>query len=215
MRKILLLVLVFTFVSNVSYSQGLGKIVDEQEIIRFPSNMLGVDIMFGEGGFGLGAFYRKKLSRTFTVFTDLSVSGTKDGEEVEYMTWWGEVIVPGKVNRILLVPMTVGLQYRLFANTLTDNLRPYVNFGVGPSLVFTMPFEKEFFSSVGHANTYVGVGGYIGFGANFGLSKSSLVGLNFRYYINHLFNGGVESLQYHTLNNMGGFYITLNVGTMY
>lgn len=89
------------------------------------------------------------------------------------------------------------------------------NAGVGPSLVITTPFEREFFNAFGYAKSKVTVGGYIGFGANFGLDKSSLVGINLRYYIVHFFDEGVESLQGKFRKDIGGVYLTINLGLMY
>jgi hypothetical protein len=47
------------------------------------------------------------------------------------------------------------------------------------------------------------------------LDKSSLVGINFRYYLVHFFDEGVESLHGRYRKNIGGFYLTLNFGVMY
>jgi len=126
-----------------------------------------------------------------------------------------QTITRGKKNRVFLIPFTAGVQYRLFRKIIHDNLRPYINAGVGPTIAVTTPYEREFFNSFGKAQAHYAVGGYAGFGANFGLDKSSLVGLNFRYYLIRFFDGGVESLQGRYQKTLGGFYITLNIGMMY
>jgi len=94
-------------------------------------------------------------------------------------------------------------------------LRPYINFGIGPSIVLTTPYKKEFFKSFTWAHAQYTFGGYVGFGANFGIDKSNLIGINLRYYIIHLFNNGVEILQDRYEKNLGGFFLTINLGTMY
>ncbi|MDX9923964.1 MAG: hypothetical protein RBS48_04310, partial [Ignavibacteriaceae bacterium] len=113
------------------------------------------------------------------------------------------------------ITFNICIQFRLFSESITDNLRPYVNFGVGPTLVVSTPYEKEFFSSFGKARGYLSAGGYVGFGANFGISKSNLIGINARYYYIHMFNEGVENINNRFRKDFGHFYITLNVGIMY
>jgi len=103
----------------------------------------------------------------------------------------------------------------LFAKELAENLRPYINAGIGPSLIIATPYSEEFFNAFSKAETKVAAGGYIGFGANFGLNKSSLLGLNFRYYIIKLFGDGVESLEGRPKDVIGGFFVTFNIGFMY
>ena len=73
----------------------------------------------------------------------------------------------------------------------------------------------EFFNSFGKAQAKYAVGGYIAFGGNFGLDKSSLVGINVRYYYSKLLSGGVESLEGKEKTEIHGFFITLNLGLMY
>ncbi len=196
-------------------SQGIGELAPEKPLEVFPDNTWGMDIMFGEAGFGLGGFYRKQLSMKWTVFADLSISEAKDDREFEYYDIFGQSFIIGKKNRVFAIPINLGLQYRLFENVIYDNLRPYINFGVGPTFVLTTPYEEEFFSAFSYAQTKTALGGYLGFGANFGLDKSSLIGLNFRYYYTHFFDEGVESLYGRYRKDIGSFFVTLNIGLMY
>lgn len=196
-------------------SQGIGEIAPEKPPIIFPDNTWGMDIMLGESGFGLGTFYRKQLSLKWTVFTDISFSETKDDREFEYIDFFGRTFTIGKKNRVFAIPLNVGLQYRIFEDVVYDNLRPYINFGMGPTFVLTTPYEREFFNAFGYTRTKTAIGGYIGLGANFGLDKSSLVGLNFRYYYTHFFDEGVESLNERYKRSFGSFFVTLNIGMMY
>lgn len=214
MRSFLILIL-FASAFGFTYAQKVGELAPEKPIETFPENSWGVDIMFGEGGFGLGTFFRKSLSSKITAFTDISFSETKDDREFEYIDYFGQSFTFGKKNRVFLVPLNFGVQYRLFENVITDNLRPYLNLGAGPTMVITTPYDREFFNSFGKARANYAVGGYVGFGANFGLSKDNLVGLNIRYYYVHLFNEGVESLFDKYRKNFSGIYLTINLGIMY
>jgi hypothetical protein len=87
--------------------------------------------------------------------------------------------------------------------------------GIGPNFIVSTPYEEEFFNSFGRASMKYAIGGYIGVGANFGLSKSNLVGLNVRYYYAEIFGEGVENLVNSYRSNISSLYVTLNIGIMY
>jgi len=196
--------------------QGIGELAPPKPLEVFPKSAWGMDIMFGDAGFGLGTFFRKQLNVKWTAFADLSFSETKDDREIEYYDYYEQKFVTlSKVNRIFQMPINVGVQYRLFENDLTDNLRPYLVAGVGPTILITTPYELEFFNSFGKAHAKLAAGGYIGLGANFGLDKSSLVGITFKYYYSKILSGGVESLKDRKKTEIQGFFITLNLGIMY
>jgi hypothetical protein len=214
--KKLLLTAILLIPALIVNAQEIGELAPEKEPEIFPDNALGLDIMFSDGGFGLGGFYRRQISHNLTGFIDLSISEVKEDNEFQYYDYFGNPIqISGKKNRIFLVPINFGLQYRLFENVIHDNLRPYINAGIGPSIAITTPYDREFFNAFGYARTKYAAGGYVGFGANFGLDKSSLVGLNFRYYIVHFFDEGIESIEGRFNKDVGGFYLTINLGLMY
>jgi hypothetical protein len=178
-------------------------------------NALGLDLLLSNSGFGLGAFYRRQYTDDLYGFGTFSISEVKDDREVEqYDIVTGETIVPGKINRFLLLPLIFGVQDRLFREDITDNFRPYITAAVGPTLVYSAPYNREFFNSLGHGQAHYTVGGYVGFGAFFGLDPSSLVGVSFRYYFVPL-KDQIESLEGQYMRQFGGFFITINVGTMY
>ncbi len=214
MKSLILIAILLIPFLNVN-AQGIGELAPEKPPMVFPNNAFGIDIMFSEGGFGLGGFYRHKLSNIITAFTDISISEAKDPREFTYVDYLGRTYTFGKKLRAFLVPINFGIQYRLFENILYDNLRPYLNAGVGPTLVVSDPYEIEFFKAFSKAQVQYTAGGYIGFGANFGIDKNNLVGVNVRYYFIHLFNQGVEIMQGRHEKDLGGLYITINIGTMY
>ncbi len=213
MKRILFLFI--CFFTLPLFSQGIGEIAPEKELIKFPPNSYGLDIMFSEGGFGLGGFYRHTSSRDLTYFADFSISEAKDPKEFEFIDYWGNTTVYGKKNRLFLLPLYGGVQYRMFATEVGDNFRPYVTIAAGPSSVVSTPYDREFFNAFRKAQLSVTAGGYIGIGANFGLDQKSLMGISIRYYLIHFFNDGIESLEGSPEKNLGGFFITLNIGSMY
>ena len=214
MKNIFISLILLIPVLNLN-AQEIGELAAPKESIHFPNNALGLDIMIGESGFGLGGFYRHYLADDITLFTDFSFSEAKDEREIEYYDYFGNPYVIGKKNRIFQIPLNFGAQYRLFKKELTDNLRPYINIGFGPAFVFTTPYEKEYFNAFGDARFKIAAGGYVGFGANFGIDQSSLVGINLRYYYIQFFDDGVEGLVGKYKQKLQGFFVTLNVGFMY
>lgn len=221
MRTLIFSILLIITTALVSWqgsainAQGIGQLEPPKPPEVFPSNAWGFDMLIGESGFGFGGFYRRQLSIKFTLFADVSISEAKDEREIEYIDIYGQTFTIGKKNRVFQIPFNFGAQFRLFENELADNLRPYINAGIGPNIVLTTPYSEEFFKAFGSAQTHFGAGGYVGFGANFGLDKSNLIGLNVRYYYTQFFDDGVEILEGRFKDHLNGFFVTLNFGFMY
>ena len=214
MRQLIFLIL-FIIPTTFLFAQEIGELAPSKPLVDFPNNALGFDLLIGESGFGFGGFYRRQLSTKFTVFGDISFSEAKDEREIEYIDIYGQTFTIGKQNRVFEVPITFGAQYRLFENELTDNLRPYINAGVGPTIAVTTPYAEEFFRAFSYTQVHYAVGGYAGFGANFGLDQKSLVGINVRYYYTQFLDEGVEILKGRFKDHLSGFFITINFGFMY
>ena len=214
MRKLIFLIL-FSIPTNFLLAQEIGEVVPEKPPMVFPPNAWGFEVLIGESGFGFGSFYRKQLDTKLALVADVTFSEAKDEREIQYIDYYGNTITFGKKNRVFLIPFTLSAQYRLFENDLTDNLRPYVFIGVGPTLAVTTPYDKEFFKAFSYAQTRYAAGGYIGFGANFGLDKNNLIGLNVTYSYTRFIGDGVEILYDRYKKDLANFYITLNFGFMY
>lgn len=201
-------------------------------------NLWGIDILISTDGFGAGAFFRRDFGGDLSGFLSFSVSESKDEREMERFDPYQQIsYVPGKLNRFLVLPLMAGIQYRLFSDDIVDSFRPYVNCAVGPSMIYMTPFvefvpradgqgddtrQVEFFKSLGRGSPKYTMAAYVGFGANFGSARTSVFGVNFRYYYNHMFGEGLPSLYNGntrevsaTKNDFGGFFITLNVGIGY
>lgn len=196
-------------------------------------NAWGVDIMLSNSGFGAGAFVRHEFSDELSGFVQLAISDVKDEGEVEYFNQAGQSYTPGKINRLLLMPLTLGMQYRLFKDDIVDNFRPYLSAGLGPSAIFVAPYSNpqtitdpfsgtsftyyeqiDFFKSLKKGQFKYTLGAYIGAGVYFGLDKGSLTGVSIRYYYIP-YRPGIESMEGQRIKKFGGFYITLNFGSLY
>jgi len=192
----------------------------------------GADLLMSNNGFGIGAFYRHEFSDVLAGFVQLAVSDVKDDAEMDYIDpYTGTSYTPGKVNRLMLFPLTVGMQYRLFSQTIADNFRPYLSAGLGPSIIMVAPYatpttindplygtytyyeQIDFFTGLKKAQMKVTFGAYVGAGAYFGVNSGTLTGVSFRYYYIP-YAPGIESMQNIKISRFGGFYITLNFGSL-
>jgi outer membrane protein W len=197
-------------------AQKIGSSSESKPHIDFPDNAIGIDLMIGEGGFGFGTFYRYSFDNRLNGFIDFSVSEFKHEREIERFDIFGYPLpIFGKKNRVFILPLNFGAQYRLFYESLTDNLRPYITLGIGPTLLVTTPAQEEFFKAFGRAKADFGAGGYVGFGANFGTNENNLTGINIRYYIVQLFNDGVEQYFNEYKKSLQQVSLTINIGIMY
>jgi len=194
-------------------------------------NAWGFDLMLSNNGFGAGLFYRREFDDEWSGFINFAISDVKDEAEFDRYDAYGNTIVPGKKNRLILFPLMAGLQYRIFKDDIVDNFRPYISAGLGPSMVFVAPYATrevvyfgstrvtvdqpiEFFSSLKYGQARYTLGAFVGLGAYFGLEKGSLSGINLRYYFVR-FPDGIEVMEGGYIRNVGGFYITLNFGSLY
>ena len=175
-------------------------------------NSMGIDLLVSTNGFGMGTFFRHEYSDDLSGFIDFSISEGKDDDEREYIDYYGYRFTPGKVNRFLLLPLFAGVQKRMFEDDIVDNFRPFVTAAVGPTMIYVFPYNEEYFSALGKGRFKYTVGGYVGLGAYFGSERSSLLGINLRYYFIP-YPGGIESLQNVQKTQFGGLYISLTFGS--
>jgi hypothetical protein len=225
--------LIYVLLVGVVTTEGVAQVVGGFTVVADTKrdsmeleyrNSWGLDFLISSGGFGMGGFYRRQFTQDFSGFVTISVSEAKDEREVEYYDYDPYtnsyyMFTPGKINRFLVIPLMVGVEQRLFSDQILDNFRPYFNAAFGPTLIYATPYREEFFSALGKGHPYHTVGGYIGVGSFFGYDRSTLFGLNVRYYFVP-FGSGIESLQsgfrpsdISRKKEFGGFFITLNVGS--
>jgi hypothetical protein len=186
----------------------------------------GVDILLSNNGFGLAGFYRRKFDRDLSGTVTFGIAESQDDNQVDYVDYWGQTYSPGKINRFLVLPLMAGIQYRLFADDITDSFRPYVNAGAGPTMILVHPYQNintgeqiEYFKSLKYAHPRYTMGGFVGIGAFFGNDMGSLSGVNIRYYFVPV-SGGIESMVNANgligrKKDFGGFFITINLGSAF
>ncbi len=212
-QKILILFL-FLYAGNL-FGQRIGEIVPDTSQVIFPPHQIGGDVIFSESSFGVGFFYEQNFDRLTRGFINLSIGEEKTKNEFERYDYWGRPYTIGKVNRVYGMPLILGVTKRLFTGVLTDNFRPYLSGGIGPSAIITTPYDKEFFNSLKFAKVYPAGGAFIAFGANIGISHTKLLGLELRYEYLHLFGSEVETLYQLYKKDFSTFMIVLKIGGFY
>lgn len=194
---------------------------------------LGLDLLMSNNGFGLGIFYRYELTDEFSLMLNFAISDVKDDAESEQYDYYGNSFVPGKKNRLLMMPLMASVQYRLFKDDIVDNFRPFINAGLGPTMMFVAPYAHptdyyypdgtyaytdpgkiDFFTSLKYGKMRYTLGGYIGAGAYFGMEKGTLTGLSVKYFFAQ-FPDGIEVMYGGYVKNFGGLFITLTFGSLF
>jgi hypothetical protein len=217
--------------SSIVFTPSSQKLIQKTTYEPYRSAW-GIDLMLSNNGFGAGVFYRHEFSDVLAGFVQLAISDVKDDSEVEYVDpYTGTSYTPGKINRLMLFPLTIGMQYRLFRETIADNFRPYISTGLGPSMIMVAPYSTprpvyiegqgtftfydqiDFFDSLKKAQMKLAFGAYVGAGAYFGANSGTLTGVSIRYYYIP-YAPGIESLENVKIKRFGGFYITLNFGSL-
>ena len=190
----------------------------------------GFDLLLSDNGFGLGGFYRREISDALAGTVTFAISDVKDEGEIEYVDYYGQSYVPGKKNRLIMLPLMASVQYRLFRDDIVDNFRPYVTVGAGPTTLFVSPYARlvdiplgdgstfkqaqkvDFFESLKYGKAHTTVGGFVGAGAYFGRDRTNVLGLSIRYYFIPV-RSGIEVMQGGFVREFGGLFITLHFGS--
>jgi hypothetical protein len=190
----------------------------------------GIDLLLSDNGFGLGAFYRRELSDAVAASVTFAISDVKDEGEMEYIDYYGQSYVPGKKNRLLMLPLMASVQYRLFRDDIVDNFRPYLTAGAGPTMLYVSPYGRlvditygdgttgklaekvDFFESLKYGKAHTTIGGFIGAGAYFGKDRTNVLGFSVRYYFIPV-RSGIEVMDGGFVKEFGGLFITLHFGS--
>lgn len=84
---------------------------------------------------------------------------------------------------VMLVPFFLGLRRNVLRNHFDESILPYVQIGAGPIAGFNFPYGYGFWQTLEHTATTWTLGGFVGLGANFCLSKKFVGGIDVRYNI--------------------------------
>ena len=147
-----------------------------------------------EYGFGAGGALRGRVSDDVSLTAELTVGSARDEREQTFPDGVGGRLTQFKRNYVLLIPVLVGAELRLFRTRVEDNFRPFVHAAAGPTLALQWPYfddengdgnrqgREELlgpFEGLGDADDRWGVGATVAVGAYFGRSRSASTALRF------------------------------------
>lgn len=176
------------------------------------AHVWGVELLFSGNGFGAGFMYQKLFSKKVSGFIHIGVSGARNTDEIEYIDpYTGYPFIPGKVNRLFCAPLTVGVHYRLFSNSISETFRPFLSCGIGPALIVQAKYDDPYFASIRNATLHGRPAGFLGFGAGIGNEARSMLSIQGRYYYIPFGGKGLESIKDIPITDFGGFFIALQL----
>ena len=206
--SMVLICLILVFTSTLIYSQDTIKY---KKVKKEKRNSWSLGLNYGENGFGPYAGLYSSLGRTTDLVFSISVSGVTDEREIERFDVFGNSVVVNKINRVFMIPLSAGIRKELFKDDIDGDFLPIFNIGVAPTLVLTNPYNESYFAAFGNTQTHFAFGGYAGVGVSFRQNKSMSMNVNFNYYYLPVVGDGVQSLQYSTINDVGGLQLSLGV----
>jgi hypothetical protein len=178
-------------------------------------NAWGIDIIFSNNGFGAGFFYQYSLAKDLFTFASLYISGARNTDEIEYYDPnTNQYVVPNKVNRLYMFPLTFGLQQYILTNEISESLKLFVQGGVGPTYILSTPYAREFFNAFGYSTSYIRLASFLGAGADVG-AGTTLISVNARYYYIPFGGKGLESIINLPIKDFGCLFLSLSMGVRF
>jgi outer membrane protein W len=174
-----------------------------------------LNLTFSDNGFGFGATKFTQLGKDAAGFASIEFSGAKDDREFEQYDIYGNSFTPDKVNRLFMSVMSIGAQFRLFREDVTDNLRPHINIGMAPTMILYTPYNQSFLSSFKWAQAKYTVGAFAGIGLDYVTNKHTSLNMDIRYYYINLFGQGVYSISTNEKKYFGGVYFVFSYNFMH
>jgi len=176
-----------------------------------PRNNWGIGFSYSESGVGISSSLFTPIGKSTDLFFNLLFSGVSDSRELERYDLFGNSIIPDKVNRIYMVPLSIGIKKELFKDDIEGDFSPVLNFGISPTLILTNPYDKGFFNAIGYTKAKFGFGGFGGIGVSFKQSKSMSLSVNINYYFIPILGGPVESIQNNQIKDVGGLQLAFGL----
>jgi len=179
----------------------------------------GFSLLFSPYGLGIGLLYHHGFSPVLRGFLNLDISGIRKTDEFEYYyPAQNQFLVPGKINRLYTLPLTIGIQYRLFRETFAETFQPFLLAGIGPGIIAAAPYREnrkpdgayiDFWNSLSDIDFYIRPAVVGGIGIQFTTFTESLAQFTIRYYYVPFGDPGLESVAELPITNFGGLFLSL------
>ena len=207
--SLLLMFLIAISIPLQSYSQIKDKLYKKET-----RNNWGLGFVYSENGFGISSSLFAPVSKSTDFYLNIHFSGVSDSREIQRYDVYGNSVVMGKVNRVYMMPLSIGLIKELFKGDIEGNFRPVISFGAAPTLVLYNPYDRSFFNAIAYTKTKFAFGPYAGIGLNYKQSKSTSLNVNLSYYYLPIIGDGVESLENSVMKDVGGLQLSFGLNFM-
>lgn len=170
----------------------------------------GLAIALTNSGFGFGGYYHHAVAPNTSLISELQIGAGKDEREVKFFGYFGSSYIPDKANYFLMVPLHLGVQRRVFSESIVDNFRPFVLVMGGPTFGWEYPYFRDCdgdgqynpgvacedgseertydaFGAIFRGRSAFGAGGVIAIGAHFGFNRRITQGVRLGYTFNYFF----------------------------
>lgn len=180
-------------------------------------NVAGLDLLFSNSGVGLGLFYDRILHQDYKFITEIYFSGVKNTDELAYLYDWDryDYVIANKIRRLYILPISVGVQRYIDIGHLSKSFRPFISLVATPTLIWEMPYQKDWFRDAKYSKAHYRMGGGFQIGSDFGAINTSFMSFKMRYIYTPFGEGGLESVIGSPINNFGRFYISLSLGGLF
>ena len=194
--RVALLALVLATAAQAQVGERLAPPPPDTTARRFASTGAFVFVL-SESGLGAGAALRGRLTDDLSAVAEVSLGAAVDEREQRFFVgFFGDSVVPFKRSYVVLAPLHLGLERRLFRDRVEDNFRPFVHVSAGPTVGYQWPYFDDLdgdgrrdegedrlgaFGGLGDGEARLGVGATLAVGAFFGRSRRSAQALRLGY----------------------------------
>lgn len=180
-----------------------------------PMSGIAGNIGLNNAGFTATIQYVRLFTPDRIGFLNLSFLGAGDeNERKTFDIYTGQTVSLNRINSMMILPVTVGLQQRLFSSEIESTFRPFAEIGIGPSFGYITNYDDGFFKGFSKGRAAWGMNGVVGLGAYFGSSPTAIQGIIFRYQLNY-FTKSIELVEQNPRNYFGTISINLIFGTFF
>ena len=197
--------------SMIVFTSPRPLITENVETLKY-SSFWSIELLFSGNGFGAGCSYSKHLSPTLSLTALLGITGNRNSDELEYIDpMTGRTFIPNKVNSLYSFPLTIGLQKRLFQESLSESFRPFIGAGLGYSMILQVPYEQNGFEPDRRTMAHGRPAGYFSIGSAFGSEGRTSLSALIRYYYIPFSGNGIDSIKDLPMKDFGGLFIALGI----
>jgi len=209
-RQLFILLLLFT--TGTAVASDYPDVNDDRSPKKEKRNNWGLSFNYTEKGFGLSSSYFLPVWDDTDLFINLLVSGVTDDRELElFDPYTGTSSTMGKVNRVFMIPLSIGIQKYMFKDDIEGSFKPLVSAGITPALVLTNPADRGFFNALGYFQPGFAFGGFLGIGMEYRQTKNISVNFHARYYYLPVIGKEINSLKDTPIKDLGGLQFVFGV----